>query len=84
MIKNLKYIIQGYSRWIWGSIYPPYRKKQNEIFSKRLQICESCEYLMKSSMQCDLCGCFVKAKVRTDYDLDKNSISIDGCPEKKW
>lgn len=41
-------------------------------------ICKKCEHYNHGI--CDKCGCILKAKTRVDFLLDKEGISIDGCP----
>jgi hypothetical protein len=41
----------------------------------RLTICNECEHLRKSVMQCNKCGCFMTAKVR---------FPSSSCPIGKW
>jgi CO dehydrogenase/acetyl-CoA synthase beta subunit len=85
-------IIQGYSNWLWYLVYPPYKKKQKELFTNRLKICESCEFISKTR-QCDICKCFVDAKTKVIYDhedglaihkRDKNGDVYYACPKEKW
>lgn len=47
----------------------------DELAKERLAICESCEYLIKSTYQCKKCLCFMSLKTR----LEKAE-----CPIKKW
>jgi len=56
--------------------------KRNELFEKRLSICLQCKFIKNNF--CSLCGCYVKAKTKVKYKLDKNGKSIDGCPRKYW
>jgi prolyl 4-hydroxylase len=61
----------------WNIAFNP-NDKQTEIASKRIEICNSCEY-KKNSLgvnYCSKCGCALKAKI---FSLRKNS-----CPEGKW
>jgi recombinational DNA repair protein RecR len=80
---TLKHVIEGYCNWLWYFLYKPYRKKQQKLFSERIQICENCEHFTKTR-QCKLCWCFCDAKVKCIYKLDKDGLSIDGCWERKW
>jgi hypothetical protein len=41
----------------------------------RLDICNKCPNLSKKEGRCDLCGCFVVAKVKLDFE---------SCPAGKW
>lgn len=77
-VQNALYIIEGYSIWIFNIITGKTRK----ISVYRMNICNQCEHNKKGI--CQICGCILKAKTRVDFPLDKNGISIDGCPEKKW
>lgn len=42
---------------------------------ERLDICSKCKDLDKILGRCNLCGCFVAAKARADYE---------SCPSGKW
>lgn len=76
--KNIIYIIEGYSIWVWNIVtFKTHKKAIN-----RLKICKNCEH--NNNGICDLCGCIIKAKIRVNFPEDENNISIDGCPEKKW
>tara|TARA_Y100001938_G_C7861893_1_gene316002 strand:- start:180 stop:494 length:315 start_codon:yes stop_codon:yes gene_type:complete len=46
-----------------------------EDYAERLDACMSCNYLMKKSMRCGLCGCVLqfKAKMKTAECPDKPS-----------
>ena len=46
-----------------------------EDYAERLDVCSTCEHLLKASMRCGACGCLLehKAKWRTT-----------DCPKKKW
>jgi hypothetical protein len=41
----------------------------------RLDICNKCPNLSKKGGRCELCGCFVVAKVKLDFET---------CPAGKW
>lgn len=41
----------------------------------RLDICGSCEYLLKQQKRCGLCGCFIEIK---------SVIDTSKCPVEKW
>lgn len=41
----------------------------------RLDVCNKCKDLDKNLGRCTLCGCFVAAKVKADYE---------SCPSGKW
>ena len=45
------------------------------IYSKRMDICNKCEFLFTPTKQCMKCGCFmeVKTKLKDAY-----------CPIEKW
>ena len=48
---------------------------QKDKAKERLDICSKCKDLDKILGRCNLCGCFVSAKVRADYE---------SCPSGKW
>ena len=54
-------------------------RKQNytdeEIAQARLDICKSCEFLIRKTITCKKCGCFMTAKTK----LEKAT-----CPIGKW
>lgn len=52
--------------------------KQAELASKRLEICNSCEYKVTNLgvNRCSVCGCALKGKVFTP--------AIGACPKGKW
>lgn len=78
IVRNILYIIEGYLKWFFDII----TGKTAKLSKERLFICNEC-YHNKNGI-CELCGCILKAKVRVDFMLDENNISIDGCPERKW
>ena len=42
---------------------------------KRISICESCEFYIKSTTKCKKCGCFMKIKTK---------FKAMSCPIQKW
>lgn len=46
-----------------------------ELKQERIDICNSCEHLIKVTSQCSKCGCFVHAKA---------SLFVTKCPLNKW
>ncbi len=46
-----------------------------DIYEKRMLICNSCESLNKKKAICKLCGCHVEYKGR---------METESCPSKKW
>ena len=48
---------------------------QKDKAKERLDICSKCKDLDKILGRCNLCGCFVSAKARADYE---------SCPSGKW
>lgn len=77
-IKDIFYIIEGYSKLLFYMLTGKTRK----LYKRRYNICQLCEH--NKSGICDLCGCIIKAKVKVDYLVDNEGITIDGCPEHKW
>ena len=45
------------------------------IFNKRMDICRSCEHLIKLTNQCTKCGCFMNLKTKMPHAV---------CPIGKW
>jgi hypothetical protein len=81
IVNTIKNIFKGYLNLMKDKIgFIP--KEKQDLYKKRLFICKSCVYL--DGKFCDLCGCYVKAKTKVDFELDKNDLSIDGCPKKYW
>lgn len=94
MFKALGRILQGFFNLIMYNISDEYRKN-HVIFESRLKKCRECEMLDKKTMQCTVCGCFVKAKTKVQYDVDDDGIAIayvdpgdskprSACPKKRW
>jgi hypothetical protein len=54
---------------------PKTRRVSNEAAEARLNICKSCPELIKFTMQCKKCGCFMVAKTK---------LEISKCPIAKW
>lgn len=50
-------------------------KNNNEMYERRIAICNECEHLNKTVMQCRKCGCFMAAKARWPDA---------SCPLEKW
>lgn len=42
---------------------------------KRLDICRSCDRIIKATMTCKECGCFMKVKT---------TLKTARCPKNKW
>lgn len=77
-IKTVLYIIEGYFKWLYDSVFDHMSEKSIE----RYEICKNCEF--RKDHICGKCGCVIKAKVRVDYMTDEEGKSIDGCPMRKW
>ena len=74
---------EGWFNFFRFYLWPPYYKKINLLFNKRLQICIKCPYIKRNRI-CSICGCFIDAKTKCIYKLDKNNKSINGCPKLYW
>jgi hypothetical protein len=60
----------------WGIMFNP-NEQQNELASKRLEICNECEFKNSIPIQtCTICGCALKAKVFSPVN--------GACPKNKW
>lgn len=59
----------------WDLINPKIEKLNKEDTDKRLEICLSCDRLIKLTRQCKECGCFMDMKARLPHA---------SCPIGKW
>jgi hypothetical protein len=61
----------------WNISFNP-TEQQNELASKRIEICNSCEYKVSNLgiNRCSVCGCSLKGKIFSPVK--------GACPEKKW
>jgi hypothetical protein len=72
---------QGYAESIaksarpWDFLNPNTEYASKEEASSRLDICKSCPFLIKATVQCKKCGCFMKAKTK---------LKQATCPEGHW
>jgi protein-arginine kinase activator protein McsA len=48
---------------------------ETELSKKRMNMCNSCEFLFKTTKQCKKCGCFMPAKTILEKSV---------CPIGKW
>ena len=49
--------------------------QDSEIIQNRINICNNCPYLLKSTRNCLVCGCFVDLKAQ---------IRQENCPKHNW
>lgn len=59
----------------WDMLNPNIEKISEEESKKRLDICLSCEHLIKTTTQCKKCGCFMNLKTKLPHA---------SCPINKW
>jgi hypothetical protein len=59
----------------WDFLNPKTEYEDEDVSKARLEICESCPRLIKTTKQCRECGCFMALKVKL-----KNAT----CPINKW
>lgn len=50
-------------------------KAESEEATKRLEICRSCEFFIKTSERCSKCGCFMALKTH---------LRAEKCPVGRW
>jgi hypothetical protein len=50
-------------------------KASDEVIKQRREICQSCEFWIKESERCQLCGCFTNVKT---------TLQSEHCPKSKW
>ena len=48
---------------------------KKSLATMRVNICEKCEFVLKSTRQCKVCWCFIDLKTK---------LVDSECPEKKW
>ena len=53
------------------------RRKNGELYAKRLEVCKKCVNFLQTSLcvKCSYCGCTLSAKLR---------VKSERCPIKKW
>jgi hypothetical protein len=59
----------------WDVVNPNIEHVDEEVSSKRYEICEGCPSLLRLTKQCKECGCFMKLKVKLPAAV---------CPLGKW
>lgn len=59
----------------WDFFNPGTEYASKEEAESRLDICKSCPFLIKATVQCKKCGCFMKAKTK---------LKEAACPEGHW
>ena len=59
----------------WDLLNPNKEVTDEAVSSARLDICELCPRLIKTTHQCKECGCFMKLKVKLESAV---------CPLGKW
>jgi hypothetical protein len=59
----------------WDLLNPNKPKTTEEIQKWRLDLCLSCEFLLKATKQCKKCACFMPMKVQ---------LGSAKCPVGKW
>ena len=60
---------------ISGRIQDEYKKAVEEVFNTRIELCNSCEYLVVEHRSCVKCACPVDHKAK---------YLANTCPEGKW
>lgn len=59
----------------WHLLDPTAKIVEDEKYSSRMSICESCPKFIKATKQCKECGCFMNVKSRLEHAE---------CPLGKW
>jgi len=59
----------------WHLLDPARKIRNQSIIDERMDICNSCPFLSKTTKQCDKCHCFMPLKT---------TLSIAECPIGKW
>jgi hypothetical protein len=56
--------------------------KKRKINKERLETCYKCGFA--EDKFCSICGCYIPAKTKANYDKDEEGKSIGGCPMRYW
>lgn len=72
-LNNMKRIFR-FLKALWRYILYGNRVSFN-TFSKRINLCSSCENLDRDKWKCNICGCYVVKKTQMD---------TEECPIKEW
>ena len=59
----------------WDLFNKSLPRASEELYAKRLDICMSCDKLIKITKQCKMCGCFMAQKTK---------LAHASCPLGKW
>jgi hypothetical protein len=59
----------------WDMLNPKIEEVSEKIFKDRINTCLSCDRLIKKTMQCKECGCFMNLKAKLPHAT---------CPLDKW
>ena len=59
----------------WDMFNKKMGRVDSEIYKSRVEICQGCPELMKTTFQCKKCGCFMKQKAK---------LADASCPLEKW
>lgn len=59
----------------WDLFNAKMPRASEELFKQRLDICLSCDKLIKLTKQCSMCGCFMPQKTK---------LAHASCPDGKW
>ena len=81
-LHDIKFIFEGFLNLFITKL--GFKNKNSRLYQERLNICLNCKYLDDEDNTCLICGCYVHAKTKVDYELDENGKSCEGCPKKYW
>lgn len=59
----------------WDMLNNKIERVSEDVSKERLDICKQCEHLIKTTVQCKKCGCFMTAKTTLPHAF---------CPIGKW
>ena len=74
-VKMSKSLSRSVKKAVSSTIQAKSTISQQSRVEERLEICEKCPSLIKTSKRCAECGCFVYAKVQFEFEE---------CPLEKW
>jgi hypothetical protein len=86
---------KGFFNLVRFKLDPSFRKKQHELFDRRLRTCEACPHVNLRLRQCSICGCFIDAKTKVVYKTDEEGFAVCridkktgdtyyACPKRLW
>ena len=64
-----------FAKTMWAWAKSGFKMSDEQTAAQRLEMCKACPHLIQENIQCSMCGCMMKNKVK---------IQDASCPLKKW